>query len=70
MYRLVFGRPDNFAVLKSGTLVECFKARVVSGDLILTPSGEVLQGETWLFDWEKRDPNCYARRMQANGWTR
>lgn len=42
--------------------------RAVAGDLV----GEfkdgkfhVDQSDTWLFDWEKTDPNCYARRMQT-----
>lgn len=25
--------------------------------------------DLWLFDWEKSDPNCYARRCQREGWT-
>ena len=29
---------------------------------------EVVQDDFWLFDWEQKDPNCYARRCQREGW--
>ena len=68
MYRLVFGRPNKYVVLKSGSLIECVAARALSGDLILNPQGKVIQSNAWLFDWEKTNPNCYAKKMQKN-WT-
>lgn len=44
--------------------------RKVSGDIVGDIQGDqfhVDQSDTWLFDWEKEDPNCYARRMQTLG---
>ena len=70
MYSLVFGKgPKDYVVLASGSLMEMIKQRAVSGDLILNPRGEILQGTTWMFPWEQKDPNCYARRCQTKGWT-
>lgn len=44
--------------------------RSVAGDLVgIYRNGTfyVDQSDTWLFDWEKNDPGCYARKMQAKG---
>lgn len=41
--------------------------RATSGDLVGYIEGSqflVDQSDEWLFDWEKEDPTCYARRMQ------
>ena len=68
MYKLVFGRPKSHVTLMTGTLMECIRARFVSGDLILDSKDRVLQGKGWLFPWERLDPDCYAQRMQKE-WT-
>lgn len=47
--------------------------RELSGDLLVHPiHGDpdhfmVDQSDTWLFNWEKNDPECYARKMQRAG---
>lgn len=28
----------------------------------------ICQGDDWLFEWEKKQPKCYARTMQQKGW--
>jgi hypothetical protein len=38
--------------------------REMAGDLVFSDSGEIDQGEDWLYDWEKKDSNCYARKQQ------
>ena len=69
MYKLVFGHPKrNWLTLFEGSLVECIKRRYMSGDLILNPQNDVLNGTAWLFDWELVQPDCYARKMQREGW--
>lgn len=44
--------------------------RIVSADIVGTMRDGVFhvdQSDSWLFDWEKADPKCYARKMQARG---
>lgn len=55
----------------NGTLLRAFLSRdaakairKVSGDLLFDDAGNVDQDSDWLFDWELRDEDCYARRMQ------
>lgn len=39
------------------------EARKLSGDLVVDlRTGLVVDSEEWLWDWEKADPMCYARR--------
>jgi hypothetical protein len=40
--------------------------REVSGDIVFV-DGKVDPSEAWLFEWEKYDPNCFARRCQRDG---
>jgi hypothetical protein len=61
-YQLVFGKPDHYKLLAYGTLEECISKRKVSGDLVLDPNGNVCKDDSWLWDWEKKDPKCYAQR--------
>ena len=68
MYRLVFGRPANFTVLYEGSIFDCMKHRAMSGDLIVDDSNRVVKTTAWMFPWEQKDENCYARRMQRMGW--
>jgi hypothetical protein len=45
------------------SLEEARAARQVSGDLVVhRRTGKVVDDPTWLFDWEKTDPNCYAQK--------
>lgn len=53
----------------TGTCSVLTHGRQVSGDLV----GEFRQGkfhvdqsEDWLSEWERKDPTCYARRMQRH----
>lgn len=72
MFKLVFGKGPqsrNHTVLSQGSLEHCASARAMSGDLVLDPDGKVNQSDTWLWPWEKEDPNCYARKMQRGSWT-
>lgn len=40
--------------------------RRVSGDLVFVSPGDyVCQEEDWLFEWEKENDFCYARRMMS-----
>jgi hypothetical protein len=44
--------------------------RAVSGDLKGEIKGNefhVDQSDDWLWDFERRDPECYARKMQKRG---
>lgn len=69
MFKLVFGRgPKDHIVLFQGTFEQCKTKRQLSGDLILDPKGNVVQGFSWLWISEVRDRNCYARRVQRRGW--
>lgn len=43
-------------------LEDAVKARSLSGDLIVDDRGMLLDPELWFFEWEKNDPNCYARK--------
>ena len=46
------------------TLQEAAAFRKVSGDLVCDlATGKVVKDTSWLFDWEKADPNCYAQRI-------
>lgn len=44
--------------------------RMVAGDLVGQIKGDefyVDQSDEWLFDWERQDPKCYARKRQRDG---
>lgn len=73
-FSLIWCRGNNlkdFAVYANGfaTAAEAGKARRMSGDLIVDNFGNLVPGEEWLFEWEKTDPQCYVRQMQAQ-WCR
>lgn len=63
---------DNYySVPRYGTLFGSFltkekaaQVRTVSGDLVFNDDGTINQEDFWLFDWEKQDENCYARKQQ------
>ena len=53
-------------VTACNSLLRAAAARVTSGDLVVDMlTGKVVEDDAWLFDWEKTDPTCYARRMQG-----
>jgi hypothetical protein len=41
--------------------------RQTSGDLVFNEDRTINQSDEWLWEWEKADPKCYARRSQAAG---
>lgn len=44
-------------------LEDAAKARKLSGELVVNVStGNCVDSDCWLWDWEKEDPNCYARK--------
>ncbi len=44
---------------------EAEKARQVSGDIVCDEeTGLPCTSQKWLWDFEKKDPNCYAQRMR------
>lgn len=45
------------------TVDEARSLRKMGDDLVfVAESGEILQDDAWLFDWEKEDPLSYARQ--------
>lgn len=38
--------------------------RKVAGDLLFHDDGSIDQNDDWLFEWEKKDENCYAKQQQ------
>ncbi len=52
------------------SIQQAIKSRKVSGDIILK-DGRVFQNDVWLWDWEKRDTNSFARlciKWTQAGW--
>lgn len=73
MYILVYGKDNHFGsnptfdhyqiCAKGQTLAEIASKRTMSGDLIFCQeTKEIVQDDSWLFSWEKKDPDCYAQR--------
>lgn len=65
-YKVVYRRDahtisDRTVLGCAKTLQEAAALRKVSGDLV-TLHGLVVDSEEWLFPWEKKDPNCYAKQ--------
>lgn len=56
------------------SIQEALEKRKISGDIVIFNDGKLIgehyrvpkvnipQTYMWLFEWEKRDKNCYARR--------
>ena len=38
------------------------------GGVVTKVHRQVVQSDCWLWDWELKDPHCYARRCQSQGW--
>lgn len=48
---------------RAKTLEEAAALREVAGDLVFFEcSGNIVASTKWMFDWEKQDENCYARK--------
>lgn len=46
------------------TLSEAKAIRYASGDLVIeTETNKIVCSEEWLFEWEKKDPNSFAKKM-------
>lgn len=57
----------SWSVLAKGSLEEVSALRNMSGDLVVDSDFKIVQDDCWLFDWEKKDEGCYARKnMRAN----
>jgi len=61
----VWENSGNWILLSSfKTLAEASENRRVSGDLVYDArTMEIVKDQTWLFDWEKKDSECYVKRM-------
>lgn len=57
-------KDNRFVVAKGLTsLVDARNKRQQSGDLVIfSGTDEVVKNPAWLWDWEKANPNSYARR--------
>ncbi len=71
MYFLVHGRgPKDCIILDAATKVSEL-TRGVSGDIVATrmPDGtfKPIKKQPF-FDWEKKDKNCYIRKLIREGW--
>lgn len=62
-HRRYYNRSNDFALIASDckTLGEAQQARAASGDLVVeSVTGLVVTDKSWLWDWEKGNPNSYA----------
>lgn len=65
-----YGPLTDYVRIKFGTHTPeiAAKSRELSGDLVVEIENgkpvRVCQEDFWLFDWEKKDSKCYARKMQ------
>lgn len=67
MYDVIFQNDyhGHYVVVAKGlsTLEEARKARQVSGDIVVHHNtSNLVRDEVWLFDYEKNDNSCYAKR--------
>ena len=56
---------EDFVLVAKGlsSLEKALDERVVAGDLVVDETThDVVTNPSWLFDWERTDPNCYAQR--------
>ena len=68
-YRRDVGTKDDFVLIAKGlaTLHQARNRRKMPGDLVVDDSGRVVNSEDWLFEWEKTQPECFARRAMRLG---
>lgn len=64
-YRIFKHDVQNHFVLlgQYNTLQEAADARELTGDLIFGSDGQIVADPSWLFPFERDDPNCYAKRQ-------
>lgn len=55
---------DAILIASSLSMNAAKKRREVAGDLIFNEDLTINQSDEWLFDWEKKNENCYARKCQ------
>ncbi len=71
MFAVIF--PRDIDTIEKGDYVLCAKnltsigeaqsKRKVSGDLVVfQETMEIVPFDNWLFEWEKKNPSCYAQR--------
>lgn len=53
-------------VSKSNSLLMAATSRQQAGDLVVDMfTGKVCEDTSWLWEWEKQNPHCYARSMMG-----
>ncbi len=66
IFRKDYNNPDEFTFIAAAdTLTEASSLRQVAGDLVVNCFNEIVTDPSWLFDWEKENPDCWARRAIA-----
>ncbi len=60
MFYLAFGM-NRRMLGPFNTVGEAGTARRVSGDIVVDENGIPCPDESWLWDWERVEPVCYAR---------
>lgn len=73
MFLVAFGHDMGSEVVtysspkQCNTLEEARSLRDVSGDLVFfEETKRIVPSEAWLFDWEKKEQDCYAKRKIKN----
>jgi hypothetical protein len=69
-FRVALEDRKNFILVAKSllTLEQACAKRVMSGDLVVEESSSrVVDDDSWLFEWEKADSSCYARRAMKTG---
>jgi len=69
-FRRNYGTINDRVVVKTGirSLEEAKNLRFTSGDLVVhIGSHRIVRDPAWLWDWEKKDLNCYAQRAIRGG---
>ena len=53
---------DYILIAKVHDLKQARAHRQVGGDLVVDETNKIVTNPNWLFDWERKDENCYAQR--------
>jgi hypothetical protein len=65
-YSVIYFGPQSYQVVAAGleTLQEAKSKRVISGDVVVHHGTTVVvKDPSWLWDWERDNPQSYAYRM-------